>query len=97
MDARFLEMLKEAEQIRAKCRQTGMIGPHGKHMADMMRYAKEHGLYTGDVLAGTASEECLTHAAEMAAGMLEIIHGEQVGSVLTLSREEKIALSRRAI
>ena len=96
MDERFKQMLMEAEKIRAECKQTGSIGQHGRHMAKMIRYGQENKLLTGDLLAGTASEENLCLAAEGGACILEVIHDEAVGSILNLPREKKMAITRRA-
>ncbi|MDO8598884.1 MAG: hypothetical protein Q7S02_02145 [bacterium] len=98
MDRQFKQMLEEAERVRVECRATGDIGPHAACMAQMIQYGQQRGLFTGDVLTGTASEENLANAAEGGACILEVIHGaEAIGSVLDLPRDQQIALCRRAM
>jgi hypothetical protein len=89
-------MLTEAEKIRAECRRTDVIGPHGGHVSKMIRYGMGKGFLTGKPLEGTASEENLNLAVEIAACILEVNHGEEVGSVFDLSPERKIEVMKRA-
>ncbi len=96
MDAKFREMLVEAERIRAVCRSIGDFGPHAAQNIKMINYSQEMRLITGDIFDGTASEEFLDHCTEIAACALEVGYGEEIGSILTLTREQKIAINRRA-
>lgn len=96
MDERWKEMLTEAQKIRAECRRTGIIGVHGGHVAKMIRYGMGKGFLTGKPLEGTASEENLNLAVEIAAAILEVNHGEDVGSIFVLSPERKLEICRRA-
>lgn len=96
MDKKFREMLLEAEKIRAECRRTGKIGPHAEQMVKMIDYVRKKNLFTGNVPDSSAGSELLAHSAEMAAGVLEVIHNEEVGSVLQLSRKKQRELAIRA-
>ena len=96
MDKKFEEMLREAEKIRAECRRTGNIGLHAEQMKKMIEYGQKKNLLTGNVPDGSASTEFLTHSAEMAAFVLEVIHNEKVGSVVRLSRKKQCELAIRA-
>lgn len=93
----FRDKLVEAAGIREVCRRTGDIGPHAEQMVRMIEYGREHQCLQGSVLDGTASPEALAQAAESAAFILDVIHGEErVGSTLNLSEEQKRALVYRA-
>lgn len=96
MNTTFRAMLLEAERIRMGCRATQDIRPHAQFMSKMICYGREQQLLLGSLENGTASEEFLAQAAEMAACILEVIHGENIGSVLALSREEKMEIILRA-
>lgn len=90
-------MLEEAEEIRKEARRAGDSGAHAGKMMEAIAYAQTHRLFTGNVPAGTANEENLAQAVEMAAYILEVLHGEkEVGSVLGLSREQKFAICHQA-
>ena len=92
MDKGLRKMLVEAERIRRK----GNHGPHAGHLAKMLHHGQSKKLFTGNALDGTASEEQLSLATEMAAGTLEFFHNEKVGSVLNFSLKAKIRLCKRA-
>ncbi len=96
MDEKFEEMLREAETIRAECRRTGNIGPHARHMAEMLEYGQKKSLLTGNIPDDSVSAELLAYSAEMAACVLEVIHNENVGPVLRLSRKQQRGLAIRA-
>lgn len=96
MDTKFRAMLVEAEKIRAECVRTGNIGPHARQMADMIDYGRDKGLFGGNIQYGTASDEFLAHATEMAACSLEAIYGEVIGSMLELTGEKKSEIRKRA-
>ena len=96
MDRTFRGMLEGAERIRTACRRTDDTGAHAEQMMKMIQYAQKHHLFTGSVPTGTANEENLAQAAEMAAFIIEVIHGGQVGSVLGLPREWLLAICREA-
>lgn len=96
MDRTFRTMLEEAQRIRAKSRNTGGVGTHAAQMMKALRYAQKHRLFTGSVPEGTANEENLAQSAEMAAFILEVIHGGAVGAVLDLPRERQLAICREA-
>jgi len=85
-------MLLEAEKIRAKCREDGNIEKHATCMANMLMYADSKGLLTGNIFQGTASEEKLNQAAEMAACLLEVVHEYDVGPILDLPDNKKLEI-----
>jgi len=97
VDPKFQAMLVEAEEIRAQCVRTGDIGPHAAQMTKMINYGQNHNLLTGNIFDGSASDEFLSHATEMAACCLEVIYKEKIGPVLNLSDSEKIEINRLAV
>lgn len=96
MDNQWREMLVEAARIRAECKRTSNPGLHAGHVGQMIRYGMEKGFLTGKPLEGTASEENLNLGVEIAACILEVNYGEEVGSIFTLSPERKVEIMQRA-
>ena len=92
MNAEIRRTLIRAEQIR----QTRNMPMHAMIMSDIMKFFRTNKIPGGNVFNGTASEEKLAIATEIAAGVLEFCHGEEIGSVMNLSTEEKVELNRRA-
>lgn len=58
---------------------------------------RDKNLITGDVFLGTASEENIALATEIAAGIFEIIHGREIGSVLDLTPDQKLELINKSV
>src|SRR4051812_31931574 len=94
MNETFRQMLLEAEKIRSLYLDGS---PHAQKMAELVDYGRTHRLFGSSTLNDSSTEEFLGKAAEEAALLLEIKHGENIGSVTDLSREDKFALIHRAL
>lgn len=97
MDMEFCRMIEEAEKVRKKFRGTGTPGTHGRNMAEIIRYCQAKKLFKEDAnpLDDDATEEQLALGAEMAAMMLQMNLNEEIGSVLSLSVQERKNLMKR--
>ena len=98
MDKKFKEMMRKAEKIRGECQRMGDgdPNPHAKHMTKMLEYGQKKNLLTGNVMDDSASTELIALTTEAAACVLEVIHNEEVGSVIELSHKEQRKLIMHA-